>query len=484
VNHHPNFSAHGYKILEQLGQNFTGGRITYKAIDNNQQPVVIKQFKFAQSESDWSNYRDIQQEIEVLKSLNHPNIPYYINSFETDTGFCLVQEYKHAISLNQSRRFTLAEINKIAVSVLKILVYLQQQNPPIVHRDIKPENILIDLGDTPENLQVYLIDFGFARSNNQELAYSSVTKGTLGFMPPEQIFNRQLTRASDLYSLGVTLICLIANVNSTEIEKLLDENFNFNYKQIESKVSKNFLFWLTKMIKPKINDRWETAEIALEALEQRVTSPDKLQINFNFWHFLLEKQINSYAIFIGCVACSFLFFWIIPLLNANVKNTAELMLIQRKSKIKDLNNQGAAMLDIEEYEEAIELFDQVIALDPNYETSLYGKAIALKELRRYEESLLTLHELQKTSPTWSYSWAEEATVLSYMNREEAGLIAIEKALALESNNSNLWNNKGWMLKRLDRYEESKLAFEKALELNPNNSYAREHLLKLKKQLNE
>lgn len=484
MSYHPDFSERGYKILEQLGQNFTGGRITYKAIDNNQQYVVIKQFKFAQSESDWSSYRDIQQEIEVLKSLNHPNIPYYINSFETDTGFCLVQEYKHAISLNKSRQFTLTEINKIAVSMLKILVYLQQQNPPIVHRDIKPENILIDLGDTPENLQVYLIDFGFARSNNQELAYSSVIKGTLGFMPPEQIFNRQLTKASDLYSLGVTLICLIANVNSTEIEKLLDENFNFNCKQIESKVSKNFLFWLTKMIKPKINDRWQNAKVALDALDQTAIYPGKLQINFNFYHLLFEKQINSYIIFIVCIFISFSCFWLMPMVNSNIRSTLELSIIQKRSKINHLNDQGAKMVQMGEYEEAIKLFDQVLALDRNYKISWYNKAVALRNLEKYEESLLTLNELQKISPTWSYLWQEKAITLFYMNLKEESLIAMKKALTLESNNSELWDNYGWIMMRLNRYKEAQVSFEKALEFNPNDSYAKNRLLVVKKQLKE
>jgi serine/threonine protein kinase len=484
VNHHPNFSEHGYKILEQLGQNFTGGRITYKAIDNNQQPVVIKQFKFAQSESDWSSYRDIQQEIEVLKSLNHPNIPYYINSFETNTGFCLVQEYKHAISSNQCRKFTLAEINKIAVSMLEILVYLQQQNPPIIHRDIKPENILIDLGDTAENLQVYLIDFGFARSNNQELAYSSVIKGTLGFMPPEQIFNRQLTRASDLYSLGVTLICLIANVNSTEIEKLLDENFNFNCKQIEGKVNKSFLSWVTKMVKPKLNNRWETAEIAFKALEQITICPDKLQINFNFKHFLLEKQVNSYAIFIGCIGLTFLFSWIISLFNYDMQNATDLLAIERKTKISYLNDQGVSMAEKEEYKEALKLFNQVIILDPNDEISWYNKAVALRGLKKYEESNIALHELQKISPDWQNSWEKEGTALSEMNQEDKQLIDMNEALALNPNDSKLWTDTGLFLMKSNRYEEAKSYFEKALEVNPNDSYARKCLLAIKRQLNE
>ncbi len=103
-------------------------------------------------------------------------------------------ESKNAPSLATKKSFTSQEIQQITVSVLEVLAYLQHLVPTIIHRDIKPENILID-----ENNQAYLIDFGLARVNSQDLAMSSVVAGTPGFMPPEELFNRPLTKASDLY---------------------------------------------------------------------------------------------------------------------------------------------------------------------------------------------------------------------------------------------------------------------------------------------
>jgi serine/threonine protein kinase len=47
-------------------------------------------------------------------------------------------------------------------------------------------------------------------------------------MPPEQMFNRQLTEASDLYSLGATLICLLTQTKSAEIGNLIDEACRIN----------------------------------------------------------------------------------------------------------------------------------------------------------------------------------------------------------------------------------------------------------------
>ncbi|MDJ0688067.1 MAG: phosphotransferase [Xenococcaceae cyanobacterium MO_188.B32] len=76
------------------------------------------------------------------------------------------------------------EVKQILISILEILVVIQNRVPPIIHRDLKPENILVD-----DKNNAYLIDFGLARVNSQELALSSVVAGTPGFIPPEELFN-------------------------------------------------------------------------------------------------------------------------------------------------------------------------------------------------------------------------------------------------------------------------------------------------------
>ena len=59
---------------------------------------------------------------------------------------------------------------------------------------------------------------------------SSVAAGAPGFMPPEEQFGRTLTEASDLYSLGATLICLLTRTRSVKIGNLMDDNYRFNFK--------------------------------------------------------------------------------------------------------------------------------------------------------------------------------------------------------------------------------------------------------------
>jgi serine/threonine protein kinase len=263
MNNLPDFSTLGYQVIRELGHNYVGGRITYLATNLRiQQSVVVKQFHFAKFSSDWSGFKAYEREIQVLQGLNHPGIPRYLDSFETPDGFCMVQEYKNAQSLSVPRSFAPDEIKQIAASILEILVYLQNRIPSVIHRDIKPENILVD-----EQLNVYLVDFGFARIGGGEVAMSSVALGTLGFMPPEQLYNRQLTEATDLYSLGMTLICLLTGTKSTAIDALIDEDNQINFKPLVSQLSFRFIDWLEKLVQPNPKNRYANAAAALEALK-------------------------------------------------------------------------------------------------------------------------------------------------------------------------------------------------------------------------
>jgi serine/threonine protein kinase len=269
MNDYPDFSSHGYQIVGAngrnpvLGHNSIGGRVTYLAVNTKtQQPVVIKQFQFAQLGAKWGEYDAIEQEIKVLRRLKHPSIPRYLDFFQTASGFCMVQEYKDAESAAKSRSFSPQEIKQVAISVLEILVYLQSMKPPVIHRDIKPENILID-----GKMKVYLVDFGFARMGGGEVAASSVVKGSLGFMPPEQLFNRQLTEASDLYGLGATLICLLTGTKSADIGNLIDERYGIHFQHLVPPQERGWLNWLEKMVEPRPQDRYANAAEALAALK-------------------------------------------------------------------------------------------------------------------------------------------------------------------------------------------------------------------------
>ncbi len=287
MNASADFSTHGYQIERELGYNSLGGRVTYLATKiNTKNSVVIKQFQFAQLDSSWTEYEAYEQEIKVLQSLNHPGIPRYLDSFGTDSGFCMVQEYKNAESAG-NRSFAPPDIKQIAIATLEIIVYLQSQKPPIIHRDIKPENLLIDA-----ELNVYLVDFGFARVGGGNIAASSVVKGTMGFMPPEQMFNRQLTEASDLYGLGATLICLLTGTKSADVGNLIDDNYSIHFRHLVPPLQQGWMNWLDRMVAPRLQDRYQSAAEALAVLKSLdVSRLPKVRSNRD----LLELTATGYG---------------------------------------------------------------------------------------------------------------------------------------------------------------------------------------------
>ncbi|MEY3221387.1 MAG: Serine/threonine-protein kinase, partial [Cyanobacteriota bacterium] len=156
-------------------------------------------------------------------------------------------------------------------------------------------NILVD-----EQINVYLIDFGFARIGSHDVAGSSVFKGTPGFIPPEQMFKP--TNATDLYALGATLICLLTGIKSTKIDELqdADDPYLINFRHLLPRLSLRFIGWLEKMVQPKQKDRFTNAEAALESLKPldviRVPGVDfsetVLEFKANWLGEKLRRDIN------------------------------------------------------------------------------------------------------------------------------------------------------------------------------------------------
>ncbi|MEL6178374.1 MAG: serine/threonine-protein kinase, partial [Myxococcota bacterium] len=261
-----------YRVIRPLAQGGMGA--TYAAEDTETgHQVALKTLSMA-SLNDWKVLELFEREARVLKSIDHPGVPDYIDdvALNGDNAFVLVQELVEGKSLAErvaeGWRPEEAEVRRIAREVLDTLDYLHGRNPPIVHRDIKPQNIMLR-----DDGRVALVDFGAVKDQARgEGSFASTVVGTYGYMAPEQ-FRGHAQPTSDLYGLGATLIHLVTHRSP---EDLPQKRLKIDFRDAAG-VSEPFAEWLDTMIEPTPEDRLGSAQEALHALddvEDQINRPE------------------------------------------------------------------------------------------------------------------------------------------------------------------------------------------------------------------
>jgi serine/threonine protein kinase len=143
-----------------------------------------------------------RREVQLLATLNHPNIANLHNAFYFQDQLVMVMELVHGETLrDRSHRIAmpLAAVLNYASQILSALSFAHQAG--VIHRDIKPSNIMITDQDV-----VKLLDFGIAITDRSVgLTTPGFLLGSLNYMSPEQLNGEKATARSDIYSLAVTL---------------------------------------------------------------------------------------------------------------------------------------------------------------------------------------------------------------------------------------------------------------------------------------
>jgi serine/threonine protein kinase len=176
----------------------------------------------------------VQREITAMENLSHPNLARliehgYCDVADRHTGYIACefiegQSLKHRLNAG---RLLESEALPIGRDISAAITALWSRR--IVHGDIKPSNIMLrDSGSA------VLIDLGIASSFEEDAAPRPLRPvsperfghgGTLGYMSPEQARGqRPLTCASDIFSLGVTMLECIQGWHPTHLDQsaLLD----------------------------------------------------------------------------------------------------------------------------------------------------------------------------------------------------------------------------------------------------------------------
>ena len=142
---------------------------------------------------------------EILKKINHPNIPKIIDvKLESDT--IVTEEYIDGKNLktlmDEKYVFSKKMIKSIVNQTISAISELHKFN--IIHRDIKPDNIIMD-----KSGHIWLIDYDISRIYRNEIRKDTESMGTFGYAPIEQYGMMPTDFKTDIYAFGVTLMKLL-----------------------------------------------------------------------------------------------------------------------------------------------------------------------------------------------------------------------------------------------------------------------------------
>jgi calcium-dependent protein kinase len=178
--------------------------VHHKDIDRDFAMKIIKKRKNRSNDE-----KEILNEIEILKKLDHPKILKVIDFYSTTKKYYIITEYCPEGELFNEiikvGKFDEGQAAFIINQILKAVTYCHKMN--IIHRDIKPENIMITNREKNGCLQVKLIDFGTAKIFEKGVQENKYV-GSSYYMAPE-VIKRKYDEKCDLWSIGVILYILL-----------------------------------------------------------------------------------------------------------------------------------------------------------------------------------------------------------------------------------------------------------------------------------
>lgn len=175
-----------FQSIYRIGKLLGTGRFGEVRICNHRTSGLKRAVKIIRKDllTSAQDRESLDKEINILKSLDHPNIIRVYEFFEEVKRLYIVMEYcaggELFSQIVKNKHFSESHASNIMKQIFLTLEYLQTQG--IVHKDLKPENILLE--DKTTAISIKIIDFGAAEINRSQ-AMIKGNVGTVYYISPE-----------------------------------------------------------------------------------------------------------------------------------------------------------------------------------------------------------------------------------------------------------------------------------------------------------
>ncbi|KAJ8395074.1 hypothetical protein AAFF_G00035300 [Aldrovandia affinis] len=246
----------------------------------------------------------LENEIAVLRKIDHENIVSLEETFETPTKLYLVMTLVTGGELLdrilERGNYTEKDASRVIQQVLEAIRHLHQLG--IVHRDLKPENLLYE--SPLEDSKIVISDFGLSKMEEQGVL--STACGTPAYVAPELLQQKTYGKEVDLWAIGVISYILLCGYppfyheNDTQLYRLIVEaeyEFDSPYWDDISESAKDFISHLLQTCPETRYDCEQALQHSWisggEALEKNIHGSVSEQIQKNFVKSQWKRAFNA-----------------------------------------------------------------------------------------------------------------------------------------------------------------------------------------------
>jgi serine/threonine protein kinase/Tfp pilus assembly protein PilF len=331
-----------YRVLREIG---SGGMAwVYLAEDTIENRLVAVKILYPQYSEDVAYIQRFNREAKLAIGLADPHIVRTLDYGASRDVHYLVMEYVQGKDLREHLErkgaLTYDEALNIIDQVASALEKAHEQG--IVHRDIKPQNLML----TPDGT-VKVLDFGIARARSLPSLTQSGFVGSPYYISPEQAMGEEVDIRSDIYSLGIVLY------------EMLSGRLPFDAKSPWSIISQHIATEPPELVVPEGQLPPQVRQLLKKTLAKR--PEDRFQAPTELRQAISAVQGGQ------------------PMPR---ESEAEPDLgLDKQVLLESLYEQAQEASDTGEWQQAVDLYSQVLQLDPNYKEANKKLSAVGKEAR-------------------------------------------------------------------------------------------------------
>ncbi len=411
-----------YKILREIG---TGGMAwVYLAEDMTDKLQVAVKVLYPHYSQDIAYVQRFTREAKLATQIASEHVVRILNYGSDRDVHYLVMEHipgkDLAVILRERGKLSWQQALEVAAQVTLALDAANMHG--VVHRDIKPQNIMIATDG-----KVKVLDFGIARARAMPSLTQSGFVGSPYYISPEQAMGEAVDIRSDIYSLGIALyemLCGKLPFDSSSPWSIISQHIaneppNLSLQNIDVPPFVEVL--LRKMLAKDPVDRHQTPGELLAAIEAALRGR------------VSGQQPGK------------------PVAATPVESTFDQA---HRVLLNSLYQRAVDAERAQEWSRAVNLFNRIIKVDPNYEdvpkrlaraglqarlAALYTAAQSALHDQRWQEAIDELSEIVTVEPDYQ----DAASLLTQSGISLAEKQTRERLIALYAQGLEHYNNENW-----------------------------------------